>query len=219
MPQGREISACSRLRHIISVTKSSTKLGYILIVIAGALTSFFVAPQLAPIVMPWRRPVQDWMGAHGLAAYAGHYGVLNIHLPDIFLYLLAGASIGLFAHRPWLSLAVVYSLAYTLTPSLFFIQITWISSGPAIVIRALGYSLLATIPFALFAAWIASRISKRRHARLHAHEYCAACGYNLFGNVSGRCSECGARIPGAGAVSGTSHPLTNHDEKHRAANN
>jgi hypothetical protein len=34
----------------------------------------------------------------------------------------------------------------------------------------------------------------RRMARVPDHPVCRACGYNLTGNVSGRCPECGARV-------------------------
>ena len=35
---------------------------------------------------------------------------------------------------------------------------------------------------------------------------CAHCGYNLYGNVSGRCPECGAEIP-SDAVTAVEHVL------------
>jgi len=55
------------------------------------------------------------------------------------------------------------------------------------------------LPAALFAippaVWlIALRRRWRRRYRL-AHGLCLTCGYNLTGNVTGRCPECGAPVP------------------------
>jgi hypothetical protein len=43
---------------------------------------------------------------------------------------------------------------------------------------------------------IAKRIERRIHDR-QAKGLCCNCGYNLTGNVSGRCPECGVEIKGA----------------------
>ena len=46
-------------------------------------------------------------------------------------------------------------------------------------------SVLLTLPFAT----VGYRWWRRRHRMLAGH--CATCGYNLTGNVTGRCPECG----------------------------
>ena len=56
--------------------------------------------------------------------------------------------------------------------------------------------LLAGLNSALY---LRSRLRKKRR-KLEAawaaeSKVCAVCGYNLTGNVSGRCSECGVEIP------------------------
>ncbi len=62
------------------------------------------------------------------------------------------------------------------------------------VIAGLAVGVLV-LPFALFATWIdrfamwIDRENYRRH-----HGLCVACGYNLTGNVSGVCPECGAAV-------------------------
>lgn len=198
VPPESENSSFSQSRQVFNVARAIWKTPYVWTGIAGALISFTISPRLVYIVLPWRRPIQDWMTAHGLGAYAGHYALVNLRLPDIFLCLIGGVCIGLLSHRRWRVLAMVYSLAYVLAPYLVFIGPIW-AFDHATILQMLGWALLTTIPFTILGAYIASRFSRRRHARLHAREYCSECGYNLHGNVSGRCPECGASIPGGGA--------------------
>jgi len=54
------------------------------------------------------------------------------------------------------------------------------------------YSLLA-VPFLLWpGAWLVRGLRRMRRWRNH---HCPDCGYNLRGNTSGVCPECGARMP------------------------
>lgn len=57
-------------------------------------------------------------------------------------------------------------------------------------------TLPAWIPFVLTAAWPAAVLIlvpiRRRRRRLH--NLCRTCGYNLTGNVTGVCSECGSAV-------------------------
>ncbi len=64
----------------------------------------------------------------------------------------------------------------------------WMPSALCVAYPALFYARRAA------AAW--------RRARRRKRGLCAHCGYNLTGNVSGRCSECGTPIPGAGPHAG-----------------
>lgn len=50
---------------------------------------------------------------------------------------------------------------------------------------------ILVVYFLLAPPFIGARIVKRRALRLYPHP-CATCGYNLRGNTSGRCPECGA---------------------------
>jgi len=48
------------------------------------------------------------------------------------------------------------------------------------------------LPAGAFPAWRLARAPARRRRRRLAQGLCPACGYNLTGNVSGKCPECGA---------------------------
>jgi len=50
------------------------------------------------------------------------------------------------------------------------------------------------LPFALLGA-LACACEVRRHIRRARQKGCCDCGYNLTGNVSGVCPECGAAVP------------------------
>jgi hypothetical protein len=54
---------------------------------------------------------------------------------------------------------------------------------------AIPYSTFAIIPAAVIAACVVVRLIRRRTAGL-----CRECGYDLTGNVSGKCPECGLKI-------------------------
>ena len=66
--------------------------------------------------------------------------------------------------------------------------------------RALIYPIfLGAVQWVILGLLVDLWLAKRR--RLHCHSIlwatCPHCGYSLIGNVSGRCSECGALIRGA----------------------
>ncbi len=63
-----------------------------------------------------------------------------------------------------------------------------IASAPMLLIASLSHFLVSSI--------------KRRHPPGH----CQKCGYDLTGNVSGVCSECGEPIPDAARATGTGAP-------------
>ena len=54
------------------------------------------------------------------------------------------------------------------------------------------------VPLAGLRVWLWLRGPHRRRYRLR-HNLCLTCGYNLTGNVSGRCSECGTPVPATAA--------------------
>ena len=61
-----------------------------------------------------------------------------------------------------------------------------------------GYNLypLASILAILPISWAIGRVANRlRTARLRRLNVCIACGYNLTGNTSGVCPECGTPVP------------------------
>ncbi len=80
--------------------------------------------------------------------------------------------------------------------SLFGFFLSWsIKPVPEVVIR-----FPLWLPFVLFAflpirAFIRGPIARRRLRRRRDLGQCIGCGYDLTGNVSGICPECGAAIP------------------------
>lgn len=72
------------------------------------------------------------------------------------------------------------------------------TSPPALTRLAIPYWLLALCFATVPAAWL-FRFERRQHYRPTGR--CTACGYNLTGNVSGVCPECGTPVTGTAGVS------------------
>ncbi len=162
--------------------------------LGGALVGCLMAPFLLQSldVIAWRRPVQDWLTAMGFGRYAPYYAIFNLHWVDIFLAGPAGFIIGFIGYRRWVRCVLVYVAGYVLTPLAVFL----LSGPPLPPARLWLYAVdlvctaLAVAPLAFLAGWVVSRGKRRREARRNAGA-CLECGYNLQGNVTGRCPECG----------------------------
>ncbi len=176
-----------------------TRIGHaILAILGGAATSFFVGPLTLNtwIGLGWRRPVQDWMIAHGAGSFAGHFGLLYIEIPDYTTAFIGGGIIGVVAWKRWWQLSLVYSgtmfafpyLSMTLEGSIsFFLNIKASAVVTALLINS------AMIPLGLAGACLTSRRRRKRHVRREL-QLCIKCGYDLTGNESGICPECGRQI-------------------------
>ena len=175
-----------------------TRIGHaILAILGGAATSFFVGPLTldAWIGLGWRRPVQDWMIAHGAGSFAGHFGLLYIQIPDYTTAFIGGGIIGVVAWKRWWQLSLVYSgtmialpyLSLALDGSISFV----LNSASTVVTLLLVDS--AKIPLALAGACLTSKRRRKRHVRREL-QLCIKCGYDLTGNESGICPECGRQI-------------------------
>ncbi|MFH1746771.1 MAG: hypothetical protein ABIG44_06965 [Planctomycetota bacterium] len=60
-----------------------------------------------------------------------------------------------------------------------------------------GQSIILALLACVVIVWLVRRrITRNLRVKLtrHGHPTCLRCGYNLTGNVSGRCSECGADV-------------------------
>ena|GEM_PF-2866911 len=162
---------------------------------AAFLDSLFILD--AWLAVGWRRPVQDWMTNHGAGYLAGYFGILYIHIPAILLALIGGAVVGLLLFRRWWQFSLLYAGSMFASPYLLMT----IDGSVMFLVNSLGVSSLLQvalleavyIPSALGGAWLASR-PKRRHAELLATNRCLKCSYDLTGNESGICPECGEPI-------------------------
>lgn len=148
------------------------------------------------LIIPWiylglRRPVQDWMIAHGLGAYVGPVGILSLEVPDILLGIAIGAILGRVFFLRWLSVSLVFGVTLLLIPRMW-------GPGPyyiypsALYIQSIMYGMII-LPGTIAAAWLASRKPRLSWIR-RARNQCVKCGYDLTGNISGVCPECGATV-------------------------
>lgn len=175
----------------------------VLVVTAGALASCFLstAVRWALIQLGWHRSAQSWLIDHGVPWRVAVYAeMLYIRLPYILFDILGGAVVGFVAYKRWLRFSFFYVGAFLLVPwvwgmldprtkSIFAATPAWIHLwvfSQDLVIAALAIS----------AAFLAFRVRHRRERR-RAFGRCHQCDYDLTGNVTGVCPECGNAIPKA----------------------
>jgi hypothetical protein len=76
---------------------------------------------------------------------------------------------------------------------------TWdLSSGEWLKTYESKYSVdapawLVAVVLASYPAWFVVRLKMEHKRKRNRHEVCIQCGYNLMGNVTGVCPECGTR--------------------------
>ena len=93
----------------------------------GALSAWVLSAYSLEVVIPWRRPVQDWMTALGVGPKVVlYYAFLNLHIPDVILSCIGGGIVGTLSGSRWRSRVMVYSLAYCSAP--YVITIIWYSN-------------------------------------------------------------------------------------------
>ena len=164
--------------------------------LSGAAVAFLVSAFILDvwINLGWRRPIQDWMTAHGVGWLAGHFGVLYILIPDYTLALTGGIVAGFLLFGRWWQSALLYSgsmfvfpyVMMTLDGSItFFVDHVELSIFLQVALQG-----AVVMPLALGGAWLASRPKRRRGERLAANR-CLNCGYDLRASASGICPECG----------------------------
>ena len=155
----------------------------------GVVADYFVAFVLLDLVMPLRRPVQDWLTNHGMGQLAGRYAIVNLHIPTALLSLIAGAVMGVVAPRSWARLVLSYAAGSIVLDVYWSWSLRhFVSVQPILTV----YQLAAVVPFAFFTGWVCSRRSIRRLHR-QEHNLCLNCGYDLRGSGE-RCPECGHKM-------------------------
>ncbi len=166
--------------------------------LGGIVTSYLVCPIMlnAWVSLGWRRPIQNWMIAHGVGSFAGYFGVFYISIPDYTTAIIGGSVIGVVAWKRWWQLSLLYSGTMYVLPYLYmmlFGSISIIPNHNAWVFVKVLLLDFAIIPLALAGAFVTSKRQRMHHFR-REHQLCSKCGYDLTGNVSGVCPECGTPV-------------------------
>lgn len=141
-----------------------------------------------------RRPLQNWMSGHGLGAYAGKAGIVHLEVPNMLLASVGGAILARVFFVRWLSVALLFSAILCLGPWIVWAMTSgsWSIHPWSVQIRAIAFSTIP-IPFGVIVARIASRSLQQRESR-RRRGLCLRCGYDLGGNTSGVCPECGTAV-------------------------
>jgi hypothetical protein len=167
--------------------------------VLAAVLSTLTFPVLLITILPLRKPISDWLFTHGWQKLAIQYAFVHYRILYFLLSFASLAVLGYLARDRWLRVAIVFSLSFVLACDVLDVGTGSAAPLDARRVRSMAiqfpWDILAAAPFSIVGGWLAAKLAKRRYARLHAHELCASCGYSLFGNVSGRCPECGTNIP------------------------
>lgn len=110
---------------------------------------------------------------------------------NLWLPLILAVVVGLIFHRRMRGRYIVATLAAAATTGVIWVVVLSIDSGSISNIwpLALGCWTMLALPIALV---VGIPFLLRRPPRPPG--FCRQCGYNLTGNVSGICPECGSRI-------------------------
>lgn len=169
----------------------------VVIVIAGGVASRWGAYWVWVLFLrcPWdiTNPILGWvgdLGVHGHIRLFPHAVHILGDVPAQVISLVGGLIFGAINSRFALRRAFVFSLAFFVTPLIVSCAL-WIPRAMASQV----YAALC-IPTCVGAAWIVSRGRRRRDLEQDrlAKRLCAPCGYDLTGNESGICPECGTPI-------------------------
>jgi hypothetical protein len=116
------------------------------------------------------------------------------HLLEAFFLSAAGLVVGRIGWRRWRHFAVVFAVGFLMFPVTFFAPKCSDRNNPR---ELFPWLLMVAIPlpFTLLGAWCGSRPHRRRMLKREKQGKCVKCCYDLTGNVSGVCPECGTKCP------------------------
>lgn len=177
---------------------SRKQISYVMLTILGGIVASFIDILLLSlwVDLGWRSPISNWMMAHGMGIFAGYFGLLYIQIPTYTTSIIGGAIIGYVACERWWQLSLVFSGTIFACPYLSMAIGGFIPSISSISFWLAVYVILlnaAVIFLSLASAWISSKPQRLRNLRRELR-FCLKCGYDLTGNQSGICSECGRPV-------------------------
>lgn len=106
----------------------------------------------------------------------------NLLLPIGFIVLF-------YLRLPRFQHGLVYAVTHAVAWALLMVAVVLSDAG-----LLLGVSIMATAQVAiLISAWLACRLFRGK-VLINNGTLCNSCGYNLTGNLSGKCPECGSSI-------------------------
>jgi len=129
------------------------------------------------------RVIEEWAEATVMGRSAIWIPLFFDEVPHLVVRFLMGMIIALAIRRHWLWIAVLFAVASAIADS----YAAMFQFRPYFVVTRMAV-LLAT---PLAGGWLAARLLARR---VHDSAGCGTCGYDLTGNVSGVCPECGTPI-------------------------
>jgi hypothetical protein len=135
-------------------------------------------------------PAESWMDAHAPAWLARQYPLIHFHFTEILAAFAGGWLVGRAGHHLWLRFAVLFAGG-----QLFLLRLAliWAQGFAVIPVILWCYAFMAIVPFAVIGAWLGSRPDRRRLELRRAAGLCMKCGYDLTGNTTGVCPECGTQ--------------------------
>lgn len=162
--------------------------------IAGLLAGWTVSMWLFGLWfdLGWRKPVADWLLAHGYVWLVPKWGLIWINMPYWALMSVAASILSFVWPRRWFGVSTTFAFSLVAAPytASWLLGVDWASIyGIEVLVKTLLWDV-AGIPVAWLSAWLVSRPLRRRVPLGH----CRHCGYNLIHNTSGICPECGNKI-------------------------
>jgi len=144
---------------------------------------------------PAARFLSSLLRQHGVQL-ADRYWLVFRHLLEAIFVTAAGVVVGRIAWRHWRHFALIFAVGFLMLPIMILAPRCTDRTRPREWVQ---WSLMVAVPtpFILLGAWSSSRPRRRRALEWEQRGLCMRCSYDLTGNVSGVCPECGTKCENA----------------------